>query len=129
MRISRRTIARTVASQLTSGVDQKVLVKQLAAYLIDNRRTKEANLIARDIETELASRGIVVATVWSPRSIDDEVRQAVQTLAKAEFDNVKNVEIREKIDPSLLAGIKLAVPGKQVDLSARHKLDKLSVVR
>lgn len=126
-RVSRRTIANVVAQQLTDAVSKKKILHQLAAYLVENNRVREAELIVRDIETELAARGTVVATVWSVRTITKELTNAVEAMVAKEFKGAGSIQIREEIDASLLAGIKLAVPGKQVDLSARHKLDKLSV--
>ncbi len=126
-RISRRLIAKTVAKQLVDAKAKSTALKQLAAYLVENRRTREAGLIIRDIEAELAASGTVVATVWSARKLTAELKKAIEVVATKEFPGTKSVEIREEIDASLLAGVKIAVPGKQVDLSARHKLDKLSV--
>ncbi len=126
-RVSRRIIAKVVAQQLTDAKTKSTVVQQLAAYLVENNRVREAELIVRDIETELATRGTVVATVWSARTITKELTAAVEAMVAKEFTGADSIQIREEIDSSLLAGIKLAVPGKQVDLSARHKLDKLSV--
>ena len=126
-RVSRRLIAKAVAEQLVDAKAKTAALKQLAAYLVENRRTGEAELIVRDIEAELAARGTVVATVWSARALTSQLRSSIEAMASQEFPGSSSVQIREEIDSSLLAGIKLAVPGKQVDLSARHKLDKLSV--
>lgn len=126
-RVSRRIIAKVVAEQLTDAKAKQKVLQQLAAYLVENNRVREAELIVRDIETELATRGIVVATVWSVRTITKELTAAIESMVAKEFKGASSIQIREETDSSLLAGIKLAVPGKQVDLSARHKLDKLSV--
>lgn len=122
-KISRAKLAKTVTKRLLAG--DKTILRQLAAYLVQTHRTHESELVARDIEALLSKRGRVLARVTSPRSLTDELRNQVEVLAKSEFGKDAKVEIEHEKDETLLAGMKVAFAGKQIDVSAKAKLAKL----
>lgn len=117
--ISRRKLAHYIADMIVSGKTE-VAIDQLAAFLVQTSRTREAGLVVRDIEAELASRGIVVATVTSARALSDNVKQAVR-----EMLNAKEAYVTEVVDPTVLGGICIDTPGKQYDATVRRKLELL----
>lgn len=119
-RLSRRKIARYAAEQLTAGVATKDVIKQLAAFLVDTGRMPEYELLVRDIEAELADRGVVVADVTSARPLEAGLKQEVAKLVGA-----KSVQIRQSVDPAVLGGIRVDIPGKRFDGTIRHKLTAL----
>jgi F-type H+-transporting ATPase subunit delta len=117
--ISRRKLAYYVADMIVGGkID--LAVSQLAAFLVQTNRTREAGLVVRDIEAELASRGIVVATVTSACALGDDLKQAVRGLL-----NAKEAYVTEVIDRAVLGGIRIDMPGKQYDATVRRKLELL----
>lgn len=119
-RVSRRKIALYVTQQLLAGAKQKAVMKEVAAFLVDTRRTRELGLVIRDIEGELAAHGIVVADVLSAYPLADELKKEVARLVDA-----KDLQLRETIDPSVLGGMRVSVPGKRFDSTIRHKLEAL----
>lgn len=119
-RVSRRKIALYVTQQLLSGAKPKAVMKELAAFLIETRRTRELDLVIRDIEGELAANGIVVADVLSAYPLADELKKEVARLVGA-----KDLQLRETIDPSVLGGMRVSVPGQRFDGTIRHKLEAL----
>ena len=62
-RISRRSLAEYIADRLVAG--DTTVIEQLAAYLIETRRTKQVDLYVSDIEYALIDRGVVIADVTS----------------------------------------------------------------
>ena len=76
--ISRRKIASHVVSRLLKGDAATSVLNELAAYLVDSKRTKEADLIIRDIEATLATRGTVLAHITSARSLESAAKLAIQ---------------------------------------------------
>lgn len=124
VRISRAKLAKTVCQKMIDG--DKNAIKQLAAFLVTNRRTREAGLIARDLEAEFAKNGHVLARVTSPRKLSDELQTRIEELAKDAFGDVRHVSVDNELDESLLAGMKVDFPGKQIDLTAKAKLEKLA---
>lgn len=120
-RTSRRKLAAYCAEELINGRD---IAKRLAAYLVESRRTREYELIARDIELALAERGVLVADVTSSKVLSDTSRKAITSYLES-TTHAKAVHLRESVEPELLGGVKVAVPGSELDASLRHKLNQL----
>ncbi|MGK2896089.1 MAG: F0F1 ATP synthase subunit delta, partial [Candidatus Saccharimonadales bacterium] len=107
----------------------KDVMRELAAYLIDTGRLRERELVLQDIERQLATRGMVLATVVSARQLSAEARTLLEDLVKTEYGSVTKVALREVIDESVIGGVRLDMPGKQLDATVRTKLEKLVVER
>lgn len=120
-RLSRRKIAAFYAKELLEGRDIR---QQLAAYLVETGRTREYELLARDIEAALADRGVLVADIASSTALSDESRKAVEAYLLNATD-AKKIHVRESIDNRLLGGVKAAIPGRELDATLRHKLNQL----
>jgi F-type H+-transporting ATPase subunit delta len=120
-RLSRRKIAIFVTDKLLAGGHQaNEVLRELAAYLVTERRTRELDLIVRDIEEMLAAKGTVVADVASARPLDATVKAEITKMLGA-----SSVQLRESIDETLLGGIRIDTPGKRFDGTIRHKLNAL----
>ena len=119
-RISRRKIAAFVADKLTTGKLVDEAIREAAAYLIEVKRTSEVDLLVRDIEDVLAENGIVVADVTSARPLTDSVRKEIRTLVHA-----KELHLRESVDPVVLGGVRVDIPGARFDGTAQRKINAL----
>lgn len=126
-RISRRKLASYISSRIANGERVQLVLRELAAFLIESGRKKELELIVRDIETALVEKGAIVATATSARPLATEAKKQLETLIKMEYANVTQVVLRESIDESLIGGVRLELPGKQFDASVKTKLEKLTV--
>lgn len=125
--ISRRKLAEHAAGRLLAGDNASSVMNELAAYLVDTRRVRETQLVVRAIEGALLSHGIALATVASARKLSDAARADVETFVKRQYEDVKTVILREIIDESVLAGVKISLPDAQLDATAKTKLEKLVV--
>ena len=123
-RISRRKLADYIVDRVERGDGIGAVVEELAAYLIDTRRTREAMLIVRSIEDELAARGTVVAHVQSARPLSNEMKEAIQRLL-----NASTVHLNEEVDPALIGGIRIEAPGKRLDATVKRKILALNQVK
>jgi F-type H+-transporting ATPase subunit delta len=120
-RLSRRKIAIFVTDKILAGNHQaQQVLRELAAYLVTERRTRELDLIVRDIEAMLAAKGTVVADVASARPLNAAVRSEITAMLGA-----KSVQLRATIDETLLGGVRIDTPGKRFDGTIRHKLNAL----
>lgn len=119
-RLSRRKMAAYVADKLVAGDSVNEALREVAAYLQDSGRTREQELLVRDIEEAMADRGIVVADVASAHPIDASVEAKIKAMTGA-----KTLQVRQSVNESLLGGIRLDVPGKRFDGTIRHKLNAL----
>ena len=124
--ISQRRLAAYVAGQLLASGDKKRLIKELAAYLIETGRVRDLNQVVAAIEEALASRGAVVATVTTARPLSPENKQAI---VKQFTPTGAKLYIREQIDPSVIGGFKIELPGSQFDGPVIHKLTTLKGIK
>lgn len=118
LRLSRRRMAEYVADRLVSGDDPDKVLLEIAAYLKENRRTKESTLVVRDIEQALLGRGVVVASVTSARPLKqsalEDIKQFIANHYKAD-----TVQAREVIDENAIGGFKVSTPDKELDRTLR----------
>lgn len=119
-RTSRHKLARYVAERLLNN-DTKV-IDEVAALLSHENRQHEVDLLVRDIQTELAERGLTVATVESARALTDEARSAIMTLLKKPQTVV---QLSEVVRPELIGGFKLRTPTATLDATIAKKLNDL----
>lgn len=126
-RISRRKLARHAAGRLAAGDALPSVLNELAAYLVETRRTRELELIVRDIELALLDYGTAVATLVSARTLSAEAKKTLVDFVKQQYDGVSSVLTKEQTDESLIGGVRLELPGKRLDNSVKTKLEKLTV--
>ena len=124
MKLSRRVLARHIATELQSGKNRKDVIVALAAYVVEHRLQGQLELILADVAANLAKLGHIEATVTTARPLTDELRNEV-------LENVRSVEgseditLNESVDPSLLGGVIVETPGKRFDASVATKLKRL----
>lgn len=76
--VSRRKLAKYAAEQILAGND--AVLEEIAGFLIYEKHEREVELLARDIEMELAERGTIVATVESARALDAATKDEIKKL-------------------------------------------------
>lgn len=119
-RVSRRKLADFVASRLAAGESAELALREVAAYLIATGRTREQELVVRDIEGALASRGIVIADVTSVHPVSASLSAQIKDLTGA-----KSLQLRSSLDETVLGGVRIDIPGKRFDGTIRRKLNAL----
>ena len=92
--VSRRKLAKYAAEQLLAGND--AVLEEIAGFLVHEKHEREVELLARDIEVELAERGTVVATVESATSLDEATKGAIRKLLSSDsgMESLSSVEGR-----------------------------------
>lgn len=120
-KLSRRSLAQHVATHLVNGKPQKDIAMQLAAYLIWTRRTKELSLIVRDIQFYLSEHGHIAGTITSAHELSAATLKAIEAFAKTKT-GAKSVSLDREVDESLIGGIKLEVPGYELDTTIARQL-------
>ena len=123
-KLSRRNLAMYIATQLVGGANRPKLVKQLAAYLVETRRTKELDLIVRDVDYYLTEVGIAGVTVTSAYDLSAKTRKAIEAFVKNQTKS-SQVTIDTLIDPSVIGGVKISLSGYELDQTIAHQLTVL----
>lgn len=122
--VSRRKLAKYAAEQILAGND--AVLEEIAGFLVHEKHEREVELLARDIEVELAERGTVVATVESARALDLATKDEIKNLLSSNAsDQDINVLLRESIDQALIGGFKLRTPTATLDATIAKKLNDL----
>ena len=122
--VSRRKLAKYAAEQLLAGND--AVLEEIAGFLVYEKHEREVELLARDIEVELAERGTVVATVESARALDLATKDEIKNLLSSNAsDQDINVLLRESIDQALIGGFNLRTPTATLDATIAKKLNDL----
>lgn len=122
--LSRRQLATYGARALAQGENKKKLLNELAAYLVENHRQDELDLLVSDIETELLRFGIAVADVTTARPLSETMRKSLTKTLQDQLD-VTQVYLRERVDPMTIGGIKITVGGTSFDTTITHALHQL----
>jgi F-type H+-transporting ATPase subunit delta len=123
-RLSRRTIAKYIADQLIAEADSDTLIQQLAAYLVDTRRTKELSLIVRDIQYFMAEAGSVYGVVTTATALPAATQKAVEAYVK-QHTGANTVSLENSIDADIIGGVKISIPGRELDATIHHSLNIL----
>lgn len=117
---------RAILEQLFKG---KVNDLTLAIFDIITRKNREPLLpaIAKEFHNAYNEyMGIGKANIITAVPIDNQLRSEFEALVKKMIDK-KQVEIIEKIDPSLIGGFVLNVGDQQIDASIKSRLKTLKV--
>ena len=122
VRVSRRKIASYYADELLAGKTD--IATRLAALLLDTGRVRELDLIVRDIEDALEARGVVVADVASAHTLSQATQKDITAFLKKQ-SGAKEVHLRVNVDQALLGGVRINVPGRELDTTLRRKLTLL----
>jgi F-type H+-transporting ATPase subunit delta len=120
-KVSRRKIAAVFADELLAGRD---ITDQVAAYLVENRRVREADTIIRDVEAALADRGIMVADVTSAYELSEDSRRAIERFLQAETA-ASDVYLRTSIDTHIMGGVRIETPDERLDDTLRTRINQL----
>ncbi len=110
-----------VANELATAKSHKQVVLQLAAYLVDTRRTNELHLIIRDIEYYLSEMGSVSGVITSAFDLTAETKKAIEKYVK-QHTGAKEVSLTNFVDPAVLGGVKVSIPGHELDATVRRSL-------
>lgn len=127
---SRRIIVRATVEQLLAHPSRQAhIMKELAAYLLEQKMVDDVDLVINDLTRELAARsGTMLVTVTSAHSLNDVVRKELtQSLQKA--TGATDVVLSETVDTDLLGGLIARTPDAELDLSVRTKLKRLSAIK
>ncbi len=125
-KISRRKLASWTAKQLAAGNSAQGVMRRLGAFLIDTRRTNEQSLIVRDVEIALLKEGSVLVSATSARPLSTEAIASIEAFVRDEYGKDAKVIIEQHVDKSVIGGVRLMTPNKQIDATIRTKLEKLT---
>jgi F0F1-type ATP synthase delta subunit len=123
-KITTHELAKYAADQLDSGVEAPAIARQLAAYLIEERRSRELPAVMRAIDEELSRRGSSQLTITSAHATDLDTKKQ---LAKLLGISAEKAVFSEVIDKTVIGGVKASSGETEIDLTVRARLNKFKV--
>lgn len=124
MKTPRRRISNIISDRsLQTGVS-KALSREIAAYLLRERRVAELDSVMRDVQSNWAAAGQVEVIAASAHPLTAGVKADITKQAKAIYPNAKKIIVTEVTDPTVLGGVRLNLANQQLDLSVAAKLNK-----
>lgn len=123
MKTPLHVIAELLAKRLSSDTDKRRLSQEIAAYLLDTGRTGELDSLARDLISARANDGVVEVSAVSARKLSEAALKDIRSQVRELYSSAQKIIITEVQDPSVIGGVRLEFPGRQLDLSVRSKLN------
>ena len=123
-KVPRLTIAEVLSEySLKHGVSKK-FGREVAAYLLDEGRTRDLDPLMRDVQEILAERGYVEATAVSAHPLTAKIKDEIKAKVRQIYPKAKKIIITEQYDPEVIGGVKIELANEQLDLSIEAKLNK-----
>lgn len=124
MKTPRHIIAATLAQKSLGKISESAFSKEIAAFLISERRVSELDSIVRDIIQYRSDNGIVEVIARSAHPLTDEIRKQIEAQVKKVYNDAKQIIISYQADSSVVGGVKLEFANQQLDLTVRNTLNR-----
>ena len=122
MKQPRHLLVETIGAKTLTIADTKKLALEIAAYLLLENRVHELDSVMRDVIAYRAERGVVEAEAVSAHELTNNVKEDIKVLMKQNYPDAKTITISERIDESVIGGVRVVLPHEQLDLTVRSKL-------
>lgn len=123
MKFARTELATIIGEKTLHITDSSLLAKQIAAYLLEQKRSTELESLMRDVLAYRQARGLVEAEVASAHDLSQEALRDVKSLLKQHYPKAKHIFAHESHDESVIGGLRITLSSEQLDMSVRAKLD------
>ena len=124
MKQPRTQLSRTVADKALKSGASAGLAKEVAAYLLTENRVGELDSVLRDIQNDWAEAGYVEVLAYSAHPLNAAIRSQIDREVKQVYPDAKKIIITEIAEPTVIGGVRIKLPNKQLDLSIESKLHK-----
>ncbi|MEK7621080.1 MAG: F0F1 ATP synthase subunit delta [Patescibacteria group bacterium] len=115
--------ALNIASLIEQESSSRGIAKKIASYLIDTKQTLQMDSIMRDVMSVREAKGIYEINVATAHPLSTSQTDNIETYIKNHFDNCENVIIHQKIDSTLLGGVRIESAHYLIDRSVKSELN------
>jgi F-type H+-transporting ATPase subunit delta len=123
MKVPRSQLAEIIGERTLEVRNLALLTREIAAYLLSEKRSHELESLMRDVLAYRQARGIVEADVATAHDLSETALKEVAALLKAHYPRAKKVIVKSHLDPEVIGGLKVGLAHEQLDMSVRAKLD------
>lgn len=118
---SRVQVAEYVADRLAT--DRGEALREAASWLVAHGKARQARYLVRDVAQVLADRGYVYVRITTARPLSAAARTRVEDFVR-EHTGAKRLELTDVVDPEVIGGARIEVPGSELDSTVRSKLSR-----
>jgi F-type H+-transporting ATPase subunit delta len=123
-KVPRTRIAGVIAGRTLKSGGNKGFAKEVAAYLLAERRVNGLDSIMRDVMDDWSKAGYLEVLAYSAHPLTVELKRDITARIQAVSPQAKKIVITEQLDPSVVGGVRLRLANRQLDLSVEHKLNR-----
>lgn len=124
----RRQISEAIVGLIEQGLPITKIAETVAAYMVDQRCSRDLDAIMREVSSLRANKGIREATITSARNLDERVKTELEKIVANNYPNTQKVVSRVVIEPDLVGGVRLETDDLRLDMTVRNRLRYLSLV-
>lgn len=122
MNVSNTMLARALVARLDTGASVADVAQELAAYLVTQRRTKDADSVLRQVERLRSQAGSIELEVTTVHGLGEALKAQITQLFG---QDTKHIIINENQDAGVLGGVLVESAEKRLDLTVRRQLQRL----
>jgi F-type H+-transporting ATPase subunit delta len=120
----RHDIARIIAEKTLLMTDSKKLVQEIAQFLVEDGITTDLDAIIREVMNYRAEAGYIEVMAISANPLSQADLADIRELLEQEYPKGKSFVINQRIDKSVVGGVKLEMPGELLDLTLSNRLNQ-----
>ncbi len=121
--LTRKELAEVIGEKTMHVQDRQALAASIAAYLTTSGQRVDIDSLLRDVMQYRLERGIVEVVAVSAHPIDENGIQDIRNLLMEHFPKATSVIVNNRIDPSVIGGVRIELPQESLDLSIKSKLN------
>ncbi|MBI3494752.1 F0F1 ATP synthase subunit delta [Candidatus Saccharibacteria bacterium] len=115
--------ATTIAGLIDQDASSRGIAKKIASYLIDTKQTLKLDSLMRDVMSVREAKGTYEINVSTAHPLTSAQTSSISAYIKKHFDNCKDVIIHQKVDPTLLGGVRIESAHYLIDKSVKSELN------
>lgn len=123
MTYERHHLAEIIGEKTLHISDSKTLVQEVAAYLLVENHVGELDSLMRDVMNYRAEKGVVEASVISAHELSETDLDDIRDILHEEYPKATTFMLDTRLDPTVVGGVQIKLPGEQLDLTVRDRLN------
>ena len=128
--LSNKSVSAENKKKVLQGILSELKVEEVLAnfvsFVCDKGRSEYlSGILSWYVHLERQKASVVEATVTSAKELTDAQCKEIKSFVQAQSEGSKDVVLENKVDPSLIAGVKVVVNSQEFDMSVRGRFDGL----
>lgn len=115
--------ASNIANLIEKESSSRGIAKKVASYLMDTKQTLQMDSLMRDVMSVRETKGIYEINVATAHPLSTSQTDNIEAYIKKHFKNCKKVIIHQKVDPTLLGGVRIESAHYLIDRSLKSELN------